>query len=264
MPLNIVVTIKQVADPNIPPAHIQLDPGGKRIVSPFGVPPVINGYDANALEEALRLKEAHGGRITALGLGDDACREALKTAVAMGADSAILVSDPELADGDSATIGRALAAAIRKIGAFDLVLCGRQASDTDGGQVLHWIAEALDLPAVVPVTKIEAVEGRRFTVQRLIEDGYQRLQLELPALLGVSSVINEPRHPSVRGTMAAGRAMIPGWKAADLGLAPQAAKVELRELAIQLRTSKAELIDGASGAERGAKLADKLHELGLI
>jgi electron transfer flavoprotein beta subunit len=165
---------------------------------------------------------------------------------------------------DSAGVGRALAAAIKKIGAFDLILCGRQASDTDGGQVLHWIAETLDLPAVVPVTKIEAVEGKQLTVHRLIEDGYQRLQVELPALLGVSSEINEPRNPSVRGTMAAGRAMIAGWKAADLGLAAMTPKVELRELQIQLRTTKAELIEGASGAAQGAALADKLHELGLI
>ena len=262
--MNIVVTVKQVADPNIPPAHIQLDPDGKRIVSPFGVPPVMNGYDANALEEALRLKEAHGGKITALGLGDDSSREALKVAVAMGADTAVLINDPDLVNGDSATVGRALAAAIRKIGAVDLVLCGRQASDTDGGQVLHWIAETLDLPAVVPVTKIEAVEGKQLTVHRLTEDGFQRLKVELPALLGVSSEINEPRNPSVRGTMAAGRAMIAGWKASDLGLAAQTPKVELRELQIQLRTTKAELIPGASGAAQGAALADKLHELGLI
>ena len=104
-----------------------------------------------------------------------------------------------------------IAAAIKKIGMPDLVLCGRQASDTDGGQVLHWIAEALDLPTVVPVTKIEAVAGNELTVHRLIEDGYQRLKVQLPALLGVSSEINEARHPSVRGTMAAGRAMIAGW-----------------------------------------------------
>jgi electron transfer flavoprotein beta subunit len=199
-----------------------------------------------------------------VGLGDDTSREALKAAVAMGADNAILINDPELVNGDSATVGRALAAGIKKIGACDLVLCGRQASDTDGGQVLHWIAETLDLPTVVPVTKIEAVEGNQLTVHRLIEDGYQRLKVELPALLGVSSEINEARHPSVRGTMAAGRAMIPGWKASDIGLAAQTPKVELRELQIQLRTTRAELIAGDSGTAQGAALADKLHELGLI
>lgn len=262
--MNIVVTIKQVADPNIPPSHIQLDPTGKRIVSPFGIPPVMNGYDANALEEALRLKEKHGGKVTALGLGDDSSRESLKRAIAMGADTAFLINDPDLLNADSAGVGRALAAGIRKIGNFDLILSGRQASDTDGGQVLHWIAEALDVPAVSPIAKIEAVDGNQLTVHRLVEDGYQRLRVELPALLGVSSEINEPRFPPMRGTMAAARAMIAGWKAADLGLQAMASKVELRQLQIQLRTSKAELIVGSSTAEQGIALADKLHELELI
>jgi electron transfer flavoprotein beta subunit len=262
--MNIVVTIKQVADPNIPPSHIQLDPSGKRIVSPFGIPPVMNGYDANALEEALRLKEKHGGKVTALGLGDDSSREVLKRAIAMGADTAILINDPELLNADSAGVGRALAAAIRKIGGFDLILSGRQASDTDGGQVLHWLAEALDVPALSPIAKIESDDGKQLTVQRLVEDGYQRLCLELPALLGISSEINEPRFPPMRGTMTAARTMIPGWKASDLGLPAMTPKVELRQLNIQLRTSKAELIAGSTPAEQGTALADKLHELGLI
>lgn len=262
--MDIIVTVKQVADPNIPPANIQLDAEAKRIVSPFGIPPVMNGYDANALEAALRLREKHGGRVTALGLGDDSSREALKYAVAMGADAAILLNDPDWLHADSAGVGQALAAAIRKIGKFDLILCGRQASDTDGGQVLHWIAQALELPAVTPIAKLEAVDGKTLTVHRLIEDGYQRLRVELPALLGISSETNEPRYPPVRGTMAAGRALIPGWKAADLGLAAFAPKVELRQLQIQLRTAKAELIAGDSPAAQGAALADKLRELGLI
>jgi len=262
--LDIIVTVKQVADPNIPPSHIELDPSGTRIVSPFGVPPVMNGYDANALEEALRLREKHGGRITAVGLGDDSSREALKAALAMGADAAVLLNDPDWLTADSAGVGRALAAAIGKIGRFDLVLCGRQASDTDGGQVLHWIANELGVPSIAPVIKIAEVQTGSMIVHRLVEEGYQRLRVELPALLGMSSEINEPRHPSVRGSMAAGRAMIPGWKAADVGLAAFTSKVELRRLAIQVRTARAEVIDGASGAEQGARLADKLHELGLI
>lgn len=262
--MNIIVTIKQVADPNLPPSHIEIDPSGKRTVPPFGIPPVINGYDANALEEGLRLREQHGGRVTAVGLGDDSSRAALKRAIGMGADSAVLLSDPEWVNADSACVGQVLATAIRKMGGFDLVLCGRQASDTDGGQVLFWIAHALGLPAVSPIIKIEAGEDRRLTVQRVLEDGYQRLQVALPALLGISSEINEPRLPSARGIMAAGRAMIPAWKAADLGLQALSNRVELRQLKMQPRTSTAELIEGDSGAAQGAALADKLHELGLV
>ena len=266
--MNIVVTVKQVTDPNIPPADIQLDADARRIVSPFGVPPVINGYDANALETALRLREEHGGKVTAVGRGDDSARDALKRAIGMGANAAVLLNDPAWLHADSAGVGRALAAAVRKIGNVDLVLCGRQASDTDAGQVLYWMAEALGLPCVSPVAKIEAVEGGALTVHRLSDEGYHRLRVQLPALLGISSEINEPRLPPLRGIMAAGRAHIPGWKAADLGLPAgenQAElRVELRKLRVQLRNSRAELIAGDSGAAQGAALADKLRELGLI
>ena len=262
--MNIVVTVKQVIDPNLPPSYIDLDPAGKRIVSPFGVPPVMNGYDANALEAALKFKEQHGGKVTAVCLGDDTSRATLKRALAMGADAAVLLNDPAWLELDSAGTAHVIATAIRKVGVPDLVLCGRQASDTDGGQVLYWIAEKLGLAAVGPVSKIEAFEDGALTVQRLIEDGYQRIRIALPALLGISSEINEPRMPSLKGTMAAGRVLISGWKAADLALEPVEPKVELRRLAIQVRTSSAELIDGESGAARGAALAEKLHAEGLI
>jgi electron transfer flavoprotein beta subunit len=263
--MNIVVTVKQVTDPNIPPADIQLDAEAKRIVSPFGVPPVINGYDANALETALELREKLGGKVTALGLGDDRSRDALKRAIGMGADNAVLFNDPGWSNADSAGIGRALAAAVRKIGNADLILCGRQASDTDGGQVLHWLAEALGLPCVAPVAKIEEADERTLVVHRLSDEGYHRLRVTLPALLGISSEINEPRRASMRGITAAGRAHIPGWKAADLGLtAGETNRVELRSLRVPLRSARAELIGGDSGAAQGAALADKLHELGLI
>jgi electron transfer flavoprotein beta subunit len=264
MALNIVVTVKQVVDPNLPPSYVEVDPSGKRIVSPFGVTPVMNGYDANALEAALVLREAHGGRVTAVCLGDESSRGTLKRALSMGADAAVLLSDAAWLDLDSAGTGRVLAAAIRKSGPCDLVLCGRQASDTDGGQVLYWIAEALGIPAVAPVAKIEACEDGALTVQRLAESGVQRLRVALPALLGISSEINEPRTPSLKGTMTASRVLIPAWKSSDLPVSGLDRKVELRRLDIQSRTSTATLIDGVSAAAKGAALADKLHEEGLI
>lgn len=262
--MNIVVTVKQVVDPGLPPSYIDIDPGGKRIVSPFGVSPVMNGYDANALEEALRLKERHGGRVTAVCLGDDSSRNTLKRALAMGADAAVLLSDPAWLDLDSAGVAQVLAAAIRKSGAFDLVLCGRQASDTDGGQVLYWLAEALQLAAVGPVSKIETAEGGGLVLHRLIEDGVQKVAVRLPALLGISSEINEPRAPSLKGTMAAGRILISGWKTGDLELPEIKPIVELRKLQIQSRTSKAQLLAGDTPAAKGVALADKLHAEGFI
>lgn len=262
--MNIIVTIKQVVDPNLPPSYIDLDSSGKRIVSPFGVTPVMNGYDANALEAALKLKEAHGGRITAVCLGDDTGRNTLKRALAMGADAAVFLNDPAWLNLDSAGTAQVLAAAILKSGPYDLVLCGRQASDTDGGQVLYWLAEALGLAVVGPVSRIESYDENALVVQRLAEGGFQRVRAALPALLAISSEINEPRMPSLKGTMAAGRALISGWKSSDLGLQPIEARVELRKLELQVRNTRAKLIEGDNAAAKGAALADKLREEGLI
>ena len=263
--MDIVVTVKQVPDPDIPPTHFKIDEAARRVVPPAGVSPVMNGYDAHALEAALRLKEQLGGTVTVVSLGPDAARDTLKRAIAMGADKAVHVNDPSLNDADSATTAAALAAAIKKLGSFDLVLSGRQASDTDGGQVHLGIAVHLGLPAVSPIQKIEEATAESLVVQRIVEDGYQRLKVRLPALLGVSSEMNEPRYPPLRGIMAAGRAQIPVWSAADLGLDGAASPtIQLRRLYVETREAKVELIEAESPADAGALLADKLREARLV
>jgi electron transfer flavoprotein beta subunit len=182
----------------------------------------------------------------------------------MGADKAIHVNDAALNEADSTTTARALAAAIKKIGQFDLVLCGRQASDTDGGQVHLGVAHHLGLPAVSPVQKIEDAADDSITVERIVEDGYQRLKVKLPALLGISSEINEPRYPPLKGIMAAGRAQIPVWSAADLGLDGAPGAVQLRRLYVETREARVELIEAETLAEAGTRLADKLREARLV
>src|ERR687886_1046347 len=175
MPLNIVVTVKQVPDPDIPPSHFRVDEAAKLVVPPAGVAPVMNGYDANALEEALRLRDQQGGgKITVVTLGPDQARDTLKRAIAMGADAGVHINDPSLLNSDSTATARALAAAIRKLGEFNLVMSGRQASDTDGGQVHLGIAQLLGLPVVSPIQKIEEVADDSAVVQSITEDGYQR------------------------------------------------------------------------------------------
>src|SRR3954447_18278669 len=141
--MDIVVTVKQVPDPDIPPTHFKVDEATRKVIPPSGVAPVMNGYDANALEAALRLKEAHGGTVTVITMGPAESKDTVKRALAMGADKAVMIDDPTLADADSFLTARALASGISNIGEFDLVLCGRQASDTDGGQVHLGIAELL-------------------------------------------------------------------------------------------------------------------------
>ena len=262
--MHIVVTVKQVMDPIIPPSHMAVDASRKQVVSASGAPAVMNGYDANGLEEALRLKQVHGGKVTAITLGNESARNTLKRAVAMGADTAALLCDPQWQTLDSFGIATVLAAGIRKIGKVDLVLCGRQASDSDGGQVLYWLAQLLDLPVVSPIIKIEESGADALVVHQLMDEECQRLRVELPALLGISSEINEPRLPSPKGAVIATRTMIPVWNASTLNVGQVAGKVTIKGLDIQVRTGQAEIIEGADGAARGRALADKLHQLGLL
>src|SRR5947209_9346491 len=170
--MDIVVTVKQVPDPDIPPTHFKVDQAANKVVPPAGVSPVMNGYDAHALEAALVLKEQLGAKVTVVTLGADSARDTLKRAIAMGADAAVHVNDPTLNEVDSTTTAAALAAAIKKLGTFDLVLSGRQASDTDGGQVHVGIAAHLGIPAVSPVQKIEDASAESLTVERIVEDGF--------------------------------------------------------------------------------------------
>jgi electron transfer flavoprotein beta subunit len=262
--MDIVVTVKQVPDPDIPPTHFKVDQAANKVIPPAGVSPVMNGYDAHALEAALVLKEQLGGTVTVVSLGGDTARDTLKRAIAMGADAAVHVNDPPLNEADSTTTARALAAAIKKIGKFDLVMSGRQASDTDGGQVHLGLAHHLGVPAISPVQKIEEADSGSVTVERIVEDGFQRLKVNLPALLGISSEINEPRYPPLKGIMAAGRAQIPVWSAADLGLDGSPGSVQLRRLYVETREAHVELIEADSLAEAGTKLADKLREARLV
>ena len=261
--MDIVVTVKQVPDPDIPPTHFKVDEAAKKVIPPAGVNPVMNGYDAHALEAALRLKEQLGGKVTVVSLGPDSARDSLKRAIAMGADAAVHVNDPTLNEADSTTTAAALAAAIKKLDHVDLVLSGRQASDTDGGQVHLGVASLLGLPAVSPVQKIDEASADSLTVERIVEDGYQRLKITLPALLGVSSELNEPRYPPLKGIMAAGRAQIPVWTASDLGLSAEP-KVQLKRLYVETREAKVELIEADSLDQAGIKLADKLREARLV
>jgi electron transfer flavoprotein beta subunit len=264
--MRIVVTIKQVPDPDVPAGSFQIDPSGRRALPPPGVAPIMNGYDANALEAALRLKETHGGSVVALGLGPPEARDALKRAIAMGADAAVLV-DGASDELDSWATASALAAAIRRIGAegepVDLVLSGRQASDTDAGQVPLGVAALLGLPAVAPVQKVEWQDGLA-RVERMTEDGHQVVELRPPALLAVSSEVGEPRYPPLRGVMLAGRAQIPTWTLAELGVSDTAPRRVLRRLRVEQREAHCEMIQADSAAEAGRLLADRLREAKLV
>jgi electron transfer flavoprotein beta subunit len=210
--MHVVVCIKQVPNTN----DVKIDPKTNTLMRE-GVESIINPFDMYAIEEGLRLREKHGGKVTVLTMGPPQAETALREALSMGADEGILVSDRAFAGSDTWATSYTLAQSLRKIGAFDLILCGKQAADGDTAQVGPGMATHLDLPQITYVRKIERVEGGRVVAERLMENGYEVIEAPLPCLLTVVKEINEPRLPSLKGKMTAKKAVITKWNAADIG-----------------------------------------------
>ena len=169
--MNMVVCVKQVIDPEAPPASFKIDAEKKQAMMQ-GVPPVIDPYGEYAVEASLKIKDSKESKVTALTLGKDLLREVVKKPLSMGADELILLEDEAFIGGDSWSTAYALAMAIKKIGEYDLILCGREASDTNAGQVGPGIAEILKLPCVTLAKKIEVSDGKA-KVERVTADGYE-------------------------------------------------------------------------------------------
>ena len=263
--MNIIVCVKQVPDPQMPLASFKIDTAANKLMPSPGISPVVNGYDEQAVEAALRLKEANGGKITALSLGKDLVSDVIKKPLSMGADELILLQDDAFETMDSYATAHALAAAIQKIGEYDIIICGRQASDFDAGQVGTGIAEILGLPAITIARDIKMSNGT-VRVERIIPDGYEIVEAPSPALVTVSNELGEPRYPTLRGIMAAGRKQPTIWNAQDIGLDASrlGAKVKLLKLYTPEKVSQCEFIEGETGAEKGVNLALKLREDKII
>jgi electron transfer flavoprotein beta subunit len=249
--LKIIACIKQVPDSE---AKVRAE-GGK--VSWGDAPLVINPFDEYAVEGALQQKEATGGTVTALCIGPESAREALKHALAMGADEAILVSDPALTELDTAGAARVLAAAIQKIGA-DMVVFGRQTLDNGAGITPAQTARILGWPMLGLAGQIKAQDGT-VTVDRVIEEGRQTVSAKLPAVVSVVQSIGEPRYPSFMGIRKASKANIPVWSLGDLGVSASEPIVKRTELMNPpAQQTSIEIITGESPAEIAEKLADKI------
>jgi len=195
--------------------EIKTDPETNTLIRD-GVESMVNPFDMFAVEEALRLKEKLGGKVTALSMGPPQAEAALREVISMGVDEGILISDPSLAGSDTWATSYALASALRKIGHFDLILCGNQASDGDTGQVGPGIAAHLGLPQITYVRKIEEIDEKHVVAERLLENGYEVIYTPLPCLLTVVKEINEPRLPTLKGKIAARKAEIARWTAEDI------------------------------------------------
>ena len=266
--MNMIVCCKQVLDPEAPPASFKIDAGSNKVVPPADVPPVISPFDENAVEAALRIKDAQGGKITIISMGNNLVRDVVKKPLSMGADELILLEDAAFEGGDSWSTANALAAAIKKIGEYDLIFCGRQAAHWDAGQTGAGIAEILGIPSITLAKKVEVADGKA-KVERVVTDGYQVIESSLPALITVSNELGEARYATLKGIMAAAKKQPTIWKPADIGLDPSeigetGRKSKLLKLFQPVREGKCEFIEADSPAEAGTKLADKLREAKLI
>jgi len=214
--MNIIVCIKQVPET----AEVRINPETNTLIRE-GVKSIINPFDMYAIEEGVQLKERFGGKVTVITMGPPQAEAVLREAISMGIDEGILICDRAFAGSDTWATSYTLSGAIKKIGAFDLIICGKQASDGDTAQVGPGISTHLDIPQVTYVKKVEEVKENLMRVERMMEEGYEVIETPMPALLTVVKEINEPRIPSLKGMIRAKAAKITIWGQKDLNLDPQ-------------------------------------------
>ena len=209
--MNIIVCVKQVPLTT----KVKLNQSTNTIIRE-GIENVINPFDAYAIEEAIRLKERLGGKVIVISMGILSVKEVLRDALALGADEAILLSDRRFAGADTLATAYTLAKAIQKIGDYQLIICGKQATDGDTAQVGPALAEQLSIPHTTYVNKIELVNDRVIHCRKLIDEGFEKVELDLPALITVVKEINVPRLFSIAGFRRARNKEILLWNAENI------------------------------------------------
>ena len=268
MGLNIVVCVK-----NTPSTlNVSVDPATGQTKT-AGLVFAMNPFDEFAVEEAVRIKErTPGSMVTALALGPETDHSVLREAISRGCDAGVLLSGPQLQGGDSFTTSRALAAAVRKLAAakpVHLLLFGKNTNDDNSGTVGAQTAAWLDWPGALSIKKIESIDESSAVLWRMMEDGVEKIKVKLPAAVGTVKEINEPRVPSLKGKMAAKKAAITTWTAADLALKPeeagaQGARVRVARSSPPPARPAGMRISGATPAQTAEKLVTILVERKLI
>lgn len=262
--MEIVVCIKQVPDTT----EVKIDPVTNTLIRQ-GVPSIVNPFDKNAVEAALQLKEKHGGKVTVLSMGPPQAKDALKECLAMGADAAILISDRAFGGADTLATSYTLAAAIRKLGPVDIIFCGKQAIDGDTAQVGPELAEHLGIAQATYVASM-AVSDTIARVEREHEDGYEIIDVQLPAMISViKSAEYEPRFPSVKGTMKANRTEIPVWTAGDVNaddkkIGLQGSPTKVNKIFSPPRRTQGVVIQLDSARASVAALVERLAEAKIV
>ncbi len=213
--MKIVVCLKQVPGTT----QVKIDPETNTLIRQ-GIENIINPFDTYAVEEGVRLRERFGGGVTVISMGPPQAEAALREAISLGADEGILLSDPAFAGADTWATSYTLSAALRKLGQYGLVICGRQTLDGDTGQVGPQLAEMMALPFIAYVSRIEEIADGGMRVRRMVEDGYEVMESPLPAVITVVKEINTPRLPSLRGIARSKSVTIPVWGAKEINVEP--------------------------------------------
>jgi len=257
--MNIVILIKQVPEIEL----VRVDEAAGKVTLPSG-PGIVNPFDEYAIEEGLKIKEQLGGKVIALTLGSDRAQSALRQALSVGVDEAVLVADDVFNGSDSQATARILAAAVNKIGEVGLVLAGKQAIDDDAAVVPAALAAYLDWPQVLFVRKTETISDGEAVFQRTTEEGHDSVKTSLPAVVSVVKEINEPRLPSLKGKMAAKKAPITTWTNSDLNVDPSMVGANSPSRVITATPpaarQKGEIIEGETPEEIADKLVRKLKD----
>jgi len=256
--MNFVVCIKQVPGTT----NIKIDPKTNTLVRE-GVQSIINPFDCYAIEESVRLREKCGGKVTVITMGPPQADAALREAISLGADEAVLISDRAFAGSDTWATSYVLSKAIQKLGKCDVIICGKQTLDGDTGQVGPGIAETLQVPFVAYVSKIEEIKDGCMRCTRMTEEGHETIESSLPAVITVTKEINVPRIPSIRGTMKSKSAKITVWTATDIGVEAEKAGLNgsptrVVKIFFPKRERKSEMLKGNSG-EQVDQLIKKLE-----
>jgi electron transfer flavoprotein beta subunit len=268
--MHFVVCAKQIPDPETPPSAFRVDEQNNEVVPAQGIAPVLSQFDGMAAEAALRIKEAADDetKITVISMGKESAQAAIKQVLAMGADEGLLLDDDAFEGGDSYTTSRVLATAIEQLGDVDAVFCGRQAADWDMGQVGIGIAELLGWPSSIIAKDVQIADGT-MTVQRVLADGFETVEVPIPSVVTISNELGEPRYPKLQQIMKAAGKTVTTMTAADLGLDPSTvgaagSRLKLERLFIPEVGGDCELMEGDTPAEQAQALAAALREAKIL
>jgi len=261
---NIIVCMKQVLDPEIPLSLFRIDTEAKQAIQPKATPPVLSPFDENALEAALKIKDAQESNVTVISLGKKLNRVVASSALAAGADQLVLLQDEAFGEFNTYLTANAIAAAIKKLEQYDLILCGLQAADTNTGQVGTGIASILGIPCIIAARKVE-LDNDTVRVEKTLPDGYEVLEAPAPAVVTTTYEVGALREPGVEAFMSAAKKPITTWDAQQLEIdIDNTNRFTMIKMDEPVHESKCEMLEGSSSEEKAVKMVTKLKEVKVI